>query len=172
MKTIFDNRIFEALAMINECLCGKIEENGLPKLCFCGIIAGQAPYDATGVGDGCDDDDEDEGCGQAWVRLVTAYPSSAVGIADTNPGNCGKGVGFDVEIGILRCISIEDNGGAIEAEEMLSATSLQIADMLTMQQALMCCSVDSDNFVLGAYTPIGPEGMFVGGSWLASVLID
>jgi hypothetical protein len=167
---ILDNMVFSQMAAIAECLCGQIAENELPPLCFCGIIAGETAYDATGIGEGCDEDDDDAGCGQAWVRLVAAYPSSNVGQADVMPGNCGNGFGFDLEVGILRCIRIEEEGGVLPAEEMLEAVQLQIADMLTMQQALKCCgSLNNEDFVLGQYAPIGPMGGLVGGTWLISI---
>lgn len=178
MPDIMDNRVFSQMAEIAECLCGKIAENDLPKVCFCGIIAGALPYDAQGVGGECYDEmsnpvEDAEGCGQAWVRLTTAYPSSAVGFADTTPGNCSKGFGYDIEIGITRCIRIVENGGSLPADEMLGAVQLQIADMLTMQQAILCCSsFAGENSVLGQYTPIGPEGGVVGGSWVISVAAD
>ena len=169
----FDNNIFSQIAKIAECLCTTISDNGMPGLCFCGIIAGETAYDATGIGDGCGDDYvEDSGCGQAWVRLVSAYPSSNVGQADVMPGNCGNGFGFDLEIGILRCIRIEEEGGVLPAEEMLEAVQLQIADMLIMQKALQCCpALDTKDFVLGQYAPIGPMGGLVGGTWLISVSV-
>ena len=166
----YDNDIFSQMASIAECLCAKIEENGLPPLCFCGIIAGDQPYDASGIGDGCDEDDEDAGCGQAWVRLVSGYPSSVVGQADVMPGNCATAFGFDLEIGILRCIRIEAEGGILPAEEMLEAVQLQVADMLTMQQALLCCpNLPVDSFVIGQYAPIGPLGGLVGGTFITSI---
>lgn len=172
MPTIYENKVFSQMAAIAECLCGKNAENGLPPLCFCGIIAGETAYDATGIGEGCDEDDENAGCGQAWVRLVSAYPSSNVGQADVMPGNCGNGFGFDLEIGMLRCIRIEEEGGVLPAEEMLEAVQLQVADMLTMQQALLCCeALKMEDFVLGQYAPIGPMGGLVGGTWLISVSV-
>lgn len=160
------------MAAIAECLCAKVIENELPGLCFCGIIAGDQPYDATGIGEGCDEDDPDSGCGQAWVRLVGAYPSTNVGQADVMPGNCTNGFGFDLEVGILRCIRIEEEGGILPAEEMLEAVQLQVADMLTMQAALLCCDgLENEDFILGQYTPMGPAGGLVGGTWLLSVSV-
>lgn len=165
--SIYDNRVFSQMADIITCLCAQIASNGLPGTCFCGIIAGDQPYDATGVGDGDCDDDTD---GQAWIRLINAYPSNDIGVALTTPGNCaGTGFGYDLEVGILRGIRIEENGGALPAEEMLSAVQLQVADMLTMQQALECCALDNKDFVIGQYLPIGPEGGLVGGTWTISI---
>jgi hypothetical protein len=83
------------------------------------------------------------------------------------------GVGIMLEIGVMRCIRIEDNGLSLPAEEMLEATRLQTADMLAMMQAVRCCSgLDSNQYVMGTYTPLGPDGGLVGGTWALSVLVD
>lgn len=169
---LLDNIVFRGMADLATCLCAAIADpaNALPPVCFCGIIAGDAPYDVAGGGN-CDEDDEDSGCGQAWVRLVTGYPSSSVGIADTEPGNCSKGFGYDIEIGIMRCFPTPDEGEPVDDVEMLAASQLQIADMLVMQQALLCCSsIDNENTVMGQYQPIGPEGTLLGGIWTISIL--
>lgn len=167
---LLDNAIFSQMAEIITCLCAKIDENELPKPCFCGMLAGDIAYDMMGANDDCDSDDEG-GCGQAWVRLVNAYPSVSVGVAELTPGNCTKAFGYDLEIGILRCSPIEEKGGAMDPAEMLATTQLQIADMLTMQQAIMCCTAfETDDFVMGTYQPIGPEGGVVGGIWPVSIM--
>lgn len=161
---VLENRIFTLLAEIATCLCAQIEENELPGLCFCGILPGDQPYDVSGIGDECG--------GQAWVRLVNAYPSTQVGVADITVGNCTKGLGFDLEVGIIRSIVIPEDGEAMEPEELLSGSQLQIADMLTMQQALQCCeALANEDFVLGTYLPSGPDGALLGGVWPASVLV-
>lgn len=164
----YDNGVFATMAALAQCLCEKNTEYDLPGLCFCGIIAGDAPYDATGVGD-CDDD----GCGQGWVRLSTAYPSTSVGIADITPGNCGKALGMDIEVGVLRCFPMGDNGEPSSEEEMLATSQLQIADMLMMREVIMCCvDIESDDVVLGEYLPIGPEGQpLVGGTWRIAIQV-
>lgn len=175
MASIMDNRVFAQMADLAQCLCAKIVENELPKVCWCGLMAGGLLYDAMGVGSECFDDDNNaiedaDGCGQAWVRLTTGYPSGNVGVADLTPGNCNKGLGIDIEIGITRCFPIIESGGNVTEDVMLGAVQLQIADMLTMQQAILCCtSVDREDVVVGQYTPMGPEGGVVGGSWVISM---
>lgn len=166
---MLDNIVFSQMAAIAECLCAQIKENDLPGLCFCGILGGDGPYDMTGVGDDC----EEGGCGQAWVRFVTGYPSTEVGVALQTPNNCkSNGFGYDLEVGITRCVTIPDDGEAMDHAEMLAASQLQIADMLTMQQALLCCNaLNSEDFVLGAYIPIGPEGGILGGRWILSITL-
>lgn len=171
---ILDSRVDDIMQLISLCVC---EEFAGEPLCFCGEIAGALAYDAMGVGGECYDGDGDEtgseNCGQAWVRLASAFPARGVGVPETTPANCASSIGLTVEIGALRCIRIEENGLALPADEMLEAVRLQRADMLAIMRAIMCCDgLDSNQYSLGAYTPVGPEGGIVGGFWLLSVLVD
>lgn len=162
--------VYTVLTDLAACLCAELTPEGAdaPNLCFCGVIAGDLPYDAMGVG--CDGNPyEDDNCGQAWVRLVNAYPSTQVGVADVEPRNCANAVGFDVEIGVVRCFPIEERGGAVSDIEMLSAVQQQVEDMYAMQRAILCCGALED-YVLGQYLPSGPEGGLVGGVWTLSVI--
>lgn len=145
------------------CLCAAVDSD--QKLCFCGILVGTAPYDVTGE---CSDD----ACGQAWVRVVTAYPASELGVADTSPNNCAKGLGLDIEVGVMRCFPV--SGDPPTVAELLEVSDKQVADMLAMRRAILCCVEELDDgveVVMGEYTPIGPEGEGgqVGGAWLISV---
>ncbi len=161
-----DNEVFARLTGLAECLCAQLAADGLPDVCFCGVIAGSEPYDASGIGE-CG-----ELNGQAWVRLVNAYPSSGVGVPDLNVGNCNKGLGIDLEIGVLRYFPIEENGGSLEVTEMLVASQLQIADMISMQRAVVCCpAISEKDYIMNTYTPIGPDGGLLGGSWTLSMAI-
>lgn len=99
-----DNAVFNRVGELAECLCAQIQdpENGVPDVCFCGVVPGdQAIGNYAG--------DCTEKCGMAWVRLVSLYPMGSLGTIDRTPGNCGVGLGIDVEMGIFRCISIGDS---------------------------------------------------------------
>lgn len=155
VKALIDN--------LAECLCAEV--NADDSLCFCGVLVGTAPYDVSGE---C----SDQKCGQAWVRLVLSYPASEVGVADTTIGNCGKGLGLDLELGVMRCFPISEEPPT-EAE-LLAVSDKQIEDMLGMRRAITCCFADEEEdigYVMGEYTPVGPEGEGgqVGGVWLISV---
>lgn len=151
------NRVYDTLTNIAACLCAEVEEADGPDLCFCGVIPGDAVV-AEYAGD-CDSK-----CGMAWVRLITAYPSVAVGQQSLRLGNCGNQVGFEVEMGILRCIPMDEE--PLEPEELAAATDQQITDMSTMRRAITCCdSLSSKDFILGPYAPSGPLGGLVGGTW-------
>jgi hypothetical protein len=162
-----DNRIFGLLTDLAGCLCAQIndEANGLQGVCFCGVMPGEAV--AMDYVDGCDDDT----CGMAYVRLTTLYPSATIGQVDQRPGNCGLGLGIDIEVGILRCISGYDDSGTLPDEaEVLAKVQQQTADAFAMIRAINCCaSLPSKEFIMGQYAPVGPMGGVVGGTITLSV---
>lgn len=156
-----DNVVFNRLGELAECLCAQIQdpENGVPDVCFCGIVPGdQAVGNYSG--------DCDDVCGMAWVRLVQMYPMAVIGSPDENPGNCGTGLGIDVELGIMRCISVGDEQGNLPSPaELLEATQLQIADAMIMRKAIWCCdAIPTKDVLVTTYTPAGPLGGLVGGT--------
>jgi len=159
----------ELLTDIAACLCVTLEEWGLPPTCFCGVLPGQTV--AIDYFGGCDD--ESCGNGMAWVRLAALYPAQIVGVPMQTPGNCDSTLGMDLEIGVVRCISAgEDDGSPVSPEELAASTYLQSQDALAMRAAMACCSpLTSKDFILGAYTPYGPDGLVVGGTWTAVVVI-
>ena len=169
-----DDHVNDIVDLVTACVCDEFADE---PLCFCGRIAGQMAYDAMGVGGECYDDDGDpldtSSCGQVWTRLSMAYPAQAVGQPMAIPDNCGASIGLTLELGALRCIRIEASGDPLPAEEMLEATRLQTADMLALVRAVKCCAaLDGNQYILGQYTPIGPEGGVVGGVWSLSILVD
>lgn len=157
--------IFEALAELATCLCSELTKDGSPGLCFCGLVPGDAAGDQY-AGD-CEQN------GMAWVRLVTAYPATGVAVPSETPGNCNDGLGFEIEVGAMRCISAgEDDGSPPSAEELLAATDLQIRDMMAMRRAILCCdALNPKDLLLNSYGPIGPAGILVGGVWTLSVML-
>lgn len=158
---------YDLLVDLAGCLCAQIETDGSPPTCFCGVVPGDAA--AQQYTGNCADK-----CGMAWVRGASVYPSAAVGVQDTQAGNCGTGVGMDVEVGIMRCVPFGDAAGNLpSAEALLAATQLQMTDAMTMRRALYCCeAIDNMDFILGNYTPIGPLGGLLGGTWAISVAVE
>ena len=163
---LLPNAVQDKLEQIAACVCAQIEVDGLPKTCFCGILPGaEVAWDYTGT---CDDEGN---CGMAWVRLIAAYPSSVIGQPSEQPGNCSSLIGMDVEIGILRCVSMpEDDGTPPPAVDLQADAALQIADAMALRKAATCCAPEKD-FVLGAYVPIGPAGGLAGGMWTMSLQV-
>jgi hypothetical protein len=156
------NRIQDILDNLAICLCSQLLDDNLPEVCFCGIMPGEDvpvdPGDCAG------------GCGQAWVRLATAYPSVAIGQPAQAPGNCTMGIGIEIEMGVVRCFDVGDGQTPPEPQELARAGRLQVADMLAMWRAVACCNSAKD-FILGQYIPIGPQGGVVGGTLPLAILV-
>jgi hypothetical protein len=113
----------------------------------------------------------DDVCGMAWVRLVAVYPSTVIGVPSEEPGNCSKAIGMDVEIGILRCVSVsDDQGNPPDPTDLQANAALQVADAMALRKAAACCAPEKD-FILGGYTPVGPAGGLVGGTWAMSLQV-
>lgn len=160
------NPIFARLQALAACLCAEIadSDNGVPDVCYCGIVPGATPP-ALYAGN-CKDK-----CGMAWVRLVTVYPATGVGVLSTQPAKCDTGMGADLEIGILRCMSVGDERGNLPtAQQQADAVELQMADTMVMWKAMVCCdAIPSGDVIVGQYTPVGPEGGLVGGFFTLSM---
>lgn len=155
-----DELILTYLAALAGCVCEKV--NAVNETCFCGITLGDQYVSTSGIGD-CE-----EACGEAWVRITGAYPSTVVGQPNFNLDNCGASMGVDIEIGVLRCLEVPEGGEAPTPEQFLEAANVQIKDMIAIRDAVLCCE-HFPSYILGAWTPIGPDGGLVGGSWTISV---
>lgn len=162
----YPTRLFDMLVELADCLCAQIVVDGLPEPCFCGVVPGdQIALEYAG--------DCDPLCGMAWVRLGGLYAASTVGVASTLPGNCGTQSGVDIELGVVRCVSVgSDDGSPPTPEELFASTELQMADAIAMQRAIVCCpALDTSSVIVGIYTPVGPEGGVVGGTITVSAML-
>lgn len=148
-----DQDFWPIMLSLRDCLCEEIAASGLPPVCRCEVMPGAAPvYDFIEEG-------------QAWVRLVSAFPSLIFPTQDQTPRNCATPRVGQFEVGIIRCAPMMSEGGdAPSAEEEFEAVRLQLADMQAMRRAIQCC-MGKMKHVLGVYTPIGPEGGALGGTW-------
>lgn len=154
------NGIFERLVDLAACLCVQITEDGLPEPCFCGVVPGAiTAYEYRGKCPGKEN-------GMAWTRLITHYPSETVGRISQVTGNCSIPAGFEIEIGIIRAMPIKAKGVAPTQQELLDVTELQIADSMAMRKAVACCLGNPKSWIMGPYTPYGPEGGVVGGGMI------
>lgn len=155
--------VFSTLTDLATCLCSQIVVDGLPDVCFCGVIPGEAAS-AMYTGD-CT-----KKCGMAWVRLMSAYPAAGVGIPSEQVGNCGSGMGYDVEVGMLRCTPIGEATTPPTPGQLLGAAELQHADMMVIRKAIACCPGSTD-WRLSTYAPMGPGGGLVGGFWVVTMWV-
>lgn len=156
------NAAQDAVEALAACLCEQL--GGQDNMCFCGVLVGETTI-ADYIGD-CED------CGMAWVRVSAMYPAVGVNLPSTLPNNCNAMLGVDIEIGVLRCISVgASDGSPPTAAEMLASAQEVSDDALAMRRAVICCPADID-YVLGTYSPIGPQGGIVGGTWNLSLLVN
>lgn len=149
-----------ALERLAVCLCAQIIADGSPATCFCGVSPG------SGFSPDLLQCEDTESCGIAFVQLQSSYPSQTVGVVDQTPGNCGVTIGFDAVIGVLRCFPLQDDGSNPPPETQLELFRQQTLDMESMRRALICCDwLPSKDVIVGQYTPVGPEGELIGGTF-------
>lgn len=143
------------LTAMRDCLCDAITEAGPGReVCFCGILAG-----GTTVQDYADR-------GQAWVRLVSSYPSDNFPNPSGALAKCYTPPAWQVEVGILRCAALsDDRGNPPTLARQQYVAEVQIADMDLIRRAIACCVGKDYDYALGTYQPIGPIGGVVGGAW-------
>jgi hypothetical protein len=155
---IDDQGVWPNLLALRDCLCEEIAKSGLPEVCYCDVMPGAlAPFDFA--------DD-----GQAWVRLVNAFPSLIFPNQSTDlRASCAAPLAYVIEVGIVRCAPRYDGAGhpPSQAEEF-EATRIQMADMAAMRRAIQCC-LNRKDAVLGIYTPIGPDEGGIGGTWQVTI---
>lgn len=151
------------LDQIQVCLCAQLTDSDIP-VCRCCVVAGNVALDNC-----CEEDDCE---GQAWVRLVRVYPSDRFPAAGAQKTACPIQWAAVVEVGVVRCAPTLNNQGEVPTCEELAASAAGVhADMVAMYRAVGCCGLDSDEVVLGEWSPIGPEGGCVGGRMTATVAI-
>lgn len=147
-----DTALWPAMVALSECLCETLEAEGLlPGDCFCGVLPG-------------DNVAWDYKEGMAWVRLQDAFPSAVFPTQSTALRNCDTPIAATLEVGVLHCHpGLGPNGTFPSREMQFEATRQQMAAMAAMRKAVQCCGIDT--LILGLYTPLGPQGLYVGGSW-------
>jgi hypothetical protein len=85
-------------------------------------------------------------------------------------GDCALTLRLDLEVGVLRCIEIEEDGEAPTASDVLAAAVQAMTDMNAILCAAMACEV-WDAINVGQWTPSGPLGGQYGGTWTFTVEI-
>lgn len=152
-----DDRIIELLEDLTACLCSELIVGDAAEFagCFCIPLPGQFPGQAY-LGKGAD---------IAWVRLVSTFPSNTPGQQLNAPASQVFGTSYLVEMGVMRCWKINTNNTPTPAQ-LQSAWRQQMRDLGSMQRALACCtgkSWNANQYVVGNYVPMGPDGDVYGG---------
>jgi len=147
--------VWALLTSLRECLCNEIEASGR-KVCFCAIVPGQQAIFEYAQG------------GQAWVRLANVFPSNDFPAPAGTEAKCYSPMAWQIEVGIARCVPVVNGQQSPPtAEQQTYAAEVQAADMELMRRAIACCVASDDDYsyLLGQYTPLGPVGDIVSGSW-------
>lgn len=163
--------VYPLMIALTACLCEEIEHADLPEPCQCSVVPG-----AEAILDYCGECDGSDCGGQAWVRLVGAYPSSQFPAIDDLAATCATSLAYLVEVGIARCIHVgkmNSFGGFTppSSDDLLSSVRVQTADMAAMRRAIACClteKYDDLTYNLGQYTPLS-GGDCNGGTWQFTV---
>lgn len=106
------------------------------------------------------------GVGQLWVSVDTVTPLLTP-TQGAGPVKCASWFEANVYVGILRCALTVGDNGEIPDPDALSQEALEVLqDRLIIQNAVRCCygaANDPDDWTLGAWTSLGPQGGCVGG---------
>ena len=151
------------------CLLNEITDRELPMPCTVAVMPGESvvpEYQGPCT-------NKKHVCGLGWVRMMTGYPATGVGVRNANTGNCNSTLGLDLNMGITRCITLPtDPRTTMRTAELEALAKSTADDMEAMRAAIVCCANQpGKDLLLGAYSPIGPAGGMVGGSWSMSVVV-
>lgn len=155
------NRLNDSLIAFTGCIGEALED-----ICSYGWTVGDSyvPFDPD-PDDECDD--EEAVCAQAWVRVMNVTPTGEV---DSWGGDCGGTLSIDLEVGVLRCIEVMEDGAAPTASQVLVAAAQSMADMKAIYCAAMGCEEAQWAAInAGQWVPTGPLGGQYGGLWTFSV---
>lgn len=154
------DRINNALVMFTGCIGSAFDD-----ICSYGLTIGDTyvPFDP---------DPEDECaleealCSQVWVRVDSIQP--APGGLDGWGGDCAVSLRAELEVGVIRCVDIPEDGEAPTATDVLVASMQAMEDMNRVFCAAMSCEV-WDSIMVGSWQPTGPLGGQYGGIWTFTV---
>lgn len=165
----YDDSVWPILVAAAACLCQELVDSGLPSTCFCGPLPGnieEVAWDYCGT-EGCDN----TGCGgMGFVTFGSNVPSSSFPAQDV-AANCATDMAATLYMGVLRCAPMMDGRELPTEEAQFESTRLMLADMAAMKRAILCCmkAIRREDpgfrYVLGQYSPEGPQGGCVGGVW-------
>jgi hypothetical protein len=159
-----DGLFWQFMEDLSACLCAELEAAKGPELCFCGVIPGDAVDTSLASLGTCKG-------GMAWVRMVTSYASTTFPQQDELAG-CATLLAATFEVGVLRPAVLGTDRRPPTVADLVAETRLQFSDQSAMHRAIACCANSSSfDFVyaLGDYTPDGPDGSLVGGSWTVTI---
>lgn len=152
------------------CLTVRLDEVGAPVCRAFWHPGATAPWDACGQSDAGAE-------GQAWVAVNRIYPSDSFPVETIDAHRCfPRGFAAEVTVGVLRCAAtIDDHGQAPSADEVTDDALKVSRDRAVALDAIVCCLIGPDadpgEYRLGSWTPLGPDGGCVGGTWTVTVAV-
>jgi hypothetical protein len=154
--------LHEALIAFTGCV-----GESLVDICSYGLTIGETyvPFDPDPEDD-CPDDVA--ACSQAWVRVMGVQPTHKGESFDD--GDCSAVLRVELEVGVLRCVDVPEDGEAPTASDVLVGSLQAMTDMKAIYCAAMDCEV-WDSIDSGTWSPSGPIGGQYGGIWTFSVEI-
>lgn len=147
------DRLGPKLEALLGCVQAQLTECGI-SVCRTFIsTASQPPWDVCCECNG--------GIGQLWVSVDRISPV----LNASQPGKCGNIWEASVWVGILRCALTVDSAGGVPDADALSEEALDVlGDRLAIVQAIRCCwDVEPDDWTMGQYQTLGPQGGCLGG---------
>ena len=158
-----DRLAWPVLVKLTDCLCQELLSSGLPPTCICSPMPGEAIAA----------DYVSPSQGMAWVRVNSVFPSTTFPAQDQSAFGCAVSIAVQLEVGVLYCAPVTEgrSNKPPGLGQMFDSSRLQMAAMAAMLRAIECClgRASHKSVALGAYTPMGPEGGVVGGSWQVTV---
>ncbi len=156
----------QALPLMEDLLEAVVAENDkrhLPAIAFKMLQPGQNPIlDHAG--------NDRDGCSEVIVWMTNAFPVSDSGFPEpATKANCATEMAFELNVGVYRCLEIEDKDGIPTPDEQIAQTRIVLADMASMKNAIRCWLQGKRQYNLGAYAQFGPGGNAVGGGWTVTV---
>lgn len=153
-------RLNEAIVAFTGCIGEALED-----ICSYGWTIGESyvPFDPDEDED-CEADDAV--CSQAWVRVVSVDPV----MNDSWEDGCGLVLRLELEVGVIRCLEIPEDGEAPTASDVLIAAMQSMDDMNAILCAALGCEV-WNSVDVGQWLPDGPLGGQYGGTWSFTVEI-
>lgn len=110
-----------------------------------------------------------EGGGQLYVRVLQQYPSGRpFPSQDLTASSCAPAMRAALcAVGVIRCAhTLDSDGRPPTAEEMTGDAEETLRDAEVLWKALVCdVKPVVLSLVMGAWTPLGPQGGCVGGEW-------
>jgi hypothetical protein len=158
---IEDTEIYPVMISLSACAVESLAKSGLPAADFVTVQPGLTPVQDY-VGNG-------KSCSEIIINMLNSFPANPFPNPDQS-ATCASELAYQLQIGLFRCAA--PMGGTKQSPkpptpaEQLNSTRQHLADMAAMKRAIACCmGRESRSYVLQGFTPYGPSGNVVGGSW-------